>query len=80
MATSQETIDRHTEDIATLKAEFRGLTNNHKKTQKNLAGVEKVVRSNQKLLHAFFIAGGILLAIITALSPILKTIFLEAIK
>ena len=80
MATSQETLNRHSEDIADLKAEFRGFRNNQKKTERTLAGVEKMVQSNQKLLHAFFIAGGIILAIVTALSPILKTIFLQAIK
>lgn len=80
MDNTKEVIERVIEDNATLKADVRWLKNNLRKTQKNLSGVETVVLSNQKILHGFFIAGGIILAIITALSPILKPILVEAIK
>jgi len=80
MATAQETLDQHIEDIAGLKADVSWLKNHQRKTDKVVDGVETKVNHNQKLLHGFFIAGGIVLAVFTALSPFLMPIIKEAIK
>jgi len=80
MADMQETLDRHIEDIAGIKADIRWLTEHHKGNAKQLAKVEIKVNNNQKMMHGAMIALGIVLTIFTALSPILKPVLLEAIK
>lgn len=78
--TNTEKIARNAERIAVLEANGRADRHRYNRVDKELDDVGIIARSNQGILRVAFIAGGILIAVIAALSPVLKVIFLEAVK